>query len=51
MQGTLLKTYTITERGKSSLSIFGGELKPGMYLYSLVADNKEVDTKKMILTE
>ena len=51
MQGALLKTYTITERGKSSLSIYGGELKPGMYLYSLVADNKEVDTKKMILTE
>jgi len=29
----------------------GGELQPGMYLYSLIIDGKEMDTKRMILTE
>jgi len=51
MQGALLKTYTINERGTGNLSISGGELKSGMYLYSLIADGKEVDTKRMILTK
>jgi len=26
-------------------------MEPGMYLYTLIADGKEVDTKKMILTK
>jgi len=51
MQGSLLKTYTLTNRGSSSIEIYGGELKPGMYMYSLISDGKEIDTKKMILTE
>ncbi|MGB3946659.1 MAG: tail fiber domain-containing protein [Bacteroidia bacterium] len=51
MQGTLLKTYAINERGSGSLLISGGELKSGMYLYSLIADGKEMDTKRMILTK
>jgi hypothetical protein len=50
MQGTLLKTYNLMNKGNSSLEIFGSELKPGMYMYSLITDRKEIDTKKMILT-
>jgi hypothetical protein len=35
-----------------NLMIFGknGNYKAGMYLYSLIADGQEVDTKRMILT-
>jgi len=33
------------------LTISGSELNAGMYFYSLIADGKEVDTKKMILTK
>lgn len=51
MQGTLLRTYTLNDRGNGSLKISGGELSPGMYLYSLLVDGKEADTKRMILTK
>lgn len=50
MQGMLLNTYIIKEKGNGNISISGGELKSGMYLYSLIVDGNEIDTKRMILT-
>jgi hypothetical protein len=50
MQGTLLKTFDGLKAGTGKIQINGGDLKPGMYLYSLITDGKEVDTKRMILT-
>lgn len=50
MNGKLLKTYPITI-SKGSIQINANELNPGMYLYSLVVNKKEVDTKKMIITQ
>jgi hypothetical protein len=40
----------LKEKGKGSIEIAQGELKAGMYLYSLVVDNKEIDTKRMIIS-
>lgn len=51
MQGTLIKSNQIFERGNTQINIAASELKPGMYFYTLIADGKEVDTKRMILTE
>ncbi len=51
MQGKLLKTNNLMNKGNGSLEIFGGELNPGMYMYSLIIDGNEIDTKRMILTE
>jgi hypothetical protein len=51
LNGKLLKTYQITEKGENNLLIDGKQFQAGMYLYSLVIDGKEVDTKRMILTE
>lgn len=51
MQGALLKTIQINQRGLGNISINGNELNAGMYLYSLVNDGKIVDTKQMLLTE
>jgi len=34
-----------------SLTIEAAELAPGMYIYSLIADGKEVDSKRMIVTQ
>lgn len=51
MQGTQIKSYLLAQRGNSSITINGSELKAGMYLYTLIADSKEVDTKRMILTK
>jgi hypothetical protein len=51
MQGKQINNYQIDQRGNGSLTIAGGTLEPGMYMYALIADGKEVDTKRMILTE
>ena len=51
MQGTQIKKLQINNRENISISIQGSELKAGMYMYSLIIDSKEIDTKRMILTE
>lgn len=51
LQGKQLKQIVISERGNSSKIISGSEFSPGIYLYALLADGKEIDTKRMILTE
>jgi hypothetical protein len=51
LQGLQKRAYNITAKGKSSINISGYELQAGMYMYTLIVDGKEVDTKKMILTE
>jgi hypothetical protein len=51
MQGEQIKYIAVNERGNTSVTIEGHALKAGMYLYTLIADGKEVDTKKMILTK
>ncbi|MCF8359895.1 MAG: tail fiber domain-containing protein [Prolixibacteraceae bacterium] len=51
MQGEQIKSMEVTGRGNTSTTIEGYSLKAGMYLYTLIADGKEVDTKKMILTK
>jgi hypothetical protein len=50
MQGKMLKKLNVSA-GDNTLTIQGSELQAGMYLYSLIADGKEVDTKRMILTK
>ncbi len=44
----MIKIY---EKGNCSISIDGGELKSGMYFYSLFVDSKEIATKRMVLTK
>lgn len=51
MQGSLLKTIPVNNRGNVSVTIDGGELNAGMYIYSLIADGNEVASKRMILTK
>ena len=50
MNGTQLKCITIQSTGNGSISVYGNELKAGMYMYTLIADGKAIDTKRMILT-
>lgn len=51
MNGEQIAEYTVVERGETSVTIDGGSLNAGMYLYALIADGKVVDTKRMILTK
>lgn len=50
LQGTLLRTYPILQTGIGEVVIEGKDLKAGMYIYSLVVDEVEVDSRKMILS-
>jgi hypothetical protein len=49
MQGKLLKKYSADKSGV--VVIKGSDLKAGIYLYSLIVDGKQIDTKRMILTK
>jgi hypothetical protein len=51
MNGTQLQQHNVNGKGKQTITISGNSLDPGMYLYALVIDSKEVDTKRMILTK
>lgn len=52
MNGKEIKSVNINTRGEeASVTINAGELTAGMYMYSLIADGKEIDTKKMIITQ
>jgi hypothetical protein len=50
LQGKLLKSYPI-QNTKGNIQINAFDFQPGMYLYSLVVNKKEIDTKRMILTQ
>lgn len=51
MNGMQLQQFRINGKGEQSITINGNSLEPGMYLYALVIDGREVDTKRMILTK
>lgn len=51
MNGAQLKEFVLKEKGKGKIVINGAEFEAGMYLYALIIDNKEISTKRMILTK
>jgi len=51
LQGAELKSYSLTQTGINTITVYGSELPAGMYLYTLVVDNEIIDTKRMILTK
>ena len=51
MNGIQLEQIKITGTGNQLVKVNGNRFKPGMYLYSLIIDGREIDTKRMILTK
>jgi hypothetical protein len=51
LQGILKLQKPIYQKGEGSITIYGSELEAGMYIYTLVVNGKEVDSKRMILTK
>lgn len=51
MQGTQIKSFNLSVTGYSDITLRNTELQPGIYMYSLIVDGQEIDTKRMILTE
>ena len=50
LQGSELRSYALTERGKTSIEISAGQMQSGLYIYALVADGQLIDAKRMVLT-
>ncbi|MDD4821099.1 MAG: tail fiber domain-containing protein [Bacteroidales bacterium] len=52
LQGKQLKQIALGERGEEGAqTILGSEFAAGIYLYGLIADAKQIDLKRMVLTE
>ena len=51
LEGYQLQSNVISTRGHVYLTLDGAAMTPGMYLYTLIIDGKEIETKRMILTE
>lgn len=49
-KGTILKTVEINEKGEGQINVYAADLSSGLYTYSLIADGKLVETKKMVKT-
>ena len=50
LQGKQVKRLNVDARD-NGVTLQGGDLQAGMYIYSLIADGKELASKKMILTK
>lgn len=51
LNGRELNRYEIAETGKGYVTINSDKMVAGMYLYSLVIDGREIDSKKMVLSK
>lgn len=47
-KGTILKIVDVEEKGAGQLNVFAEDLSSGNYTYTLIADGRIVETKKMV---
>ncbi len=50
-EGRQLMSYSISHYGSSYIVIQAGEFDAGIYIYNLLVDGIEIDSKRMILTK
>ena len=51
LNGEIAKEYNIIERGEGVINLKLHDLPSGTYFYSLIADNKLIDTRAMVIAE
>jgi len=51
LQGKQIKSMPINEREYGQVTLYGSELQPGIYHYSLIADGQLIGIEKMVLTD
>ena len=51
LQGKQLLHLPVADRGNTSVTVEARQLGAGMYVYALIADGSEIDSKRMIITE
>ncbi|HRI22246.1 MAG TPA: tail fiber domain-containing protein, partial [Panacibacter sp.] len=49
VKGAIIKTISLNAKGSGSISFSNEGLASGVYYYSLIADGKIIDTKKMVI--
>ncbi|PCJ86711.1 MAG: hypothetical protein COA57_05740 [Flavobacteriales bacterium] len=49
--GRIVKEIQVEDKGFSELKVYASDLSNGIYTYSLVADGKIIDSKKMVKSE
>jgi hypothetical protein len=49
--GNILLHYENLPSGIGTITIHGNELNSGEYQYTLIIDNKKIDSKQMVLTK
>jgi hypothetical protein len=49
LTGKQISVLPLTEKGSSSITLTSEKLAAGIYIYSIVADNKIVDSKRMVV--
>jgi hypothetical protein len=49
LSGKQIMTIPINQRGASSITVTNEQLTAGMYIYSIIADGKLVDSKRMVV--
>lgn len=47
-QGKLIQSVDLVQKGKGTLNVFASDLTNGIYTYTLIADGKIIETKKMV---
>lgn len=50
LNGKEIRLFPLHNNASGIVTIHGSDLQPGMYVYTLIADGKAIDSKKMILT-
>jgi myo-inositol-hexaphosphate 3-phosphohydrolase len=51
LSGKQISSFPITEKGSSSITITSEKLAAGIYIYSVIADGKLLDSKRMIVAQ
>lgn len=51
LNGTQVKSFDLSSMGHESIEIRANELKPGMYIYTLIVEGNEISSKRLIITK
>ncbi len=51
LNGEQIACHRLSNRGQNDFTLSANSLRPGIYLYSLIADGQVVDTHRMVVTE
>ena len=51
LSGKQIASFQLTDKGTSSITITSEKLAAGIYIYSILADGKIIDTKRMVVAQ